>query len=203
MAFRDLIYEVFKIKVMQQISQNLYVLTPQDQWDGSLDGCIKIFLSGSVDLGKPVGWQEKFINGLTKLSDPVSGDERFKSKSFCVLNPKMAVNNPSPTLDNQEFCNKIHWEHQMMSLADIVFCNFMKKSQAPSAIYGLLLNAQAQGKTIVRCPLEYSRYPLVKLVTESYQIPLLGDTGSVVDVMNLAFERCEKFQVNTEFGLGE
>lgn len=189
---------------MQQISQNLYVVGPQDQqWDGSLDGCIKIYLSGSVDLGKPMGWQEKFINGLTKLSDPVNGDDRFKNKSFCVFNPRMPIGNPSPTLDNPEFCGKFRWELQMMGVADVVFCNFLKKSKAPSAIYGLLLSAQTPGKVILRCPLEYSGYPTIKLISEVYQVPLLGDTGSVVDVMGLAYQRCQKFQENTEYGLGE
>ncbi len=195
-------YETIK-KIMQQISQNFYVMTPADQWDGSLDGCIKIYLSGSIDLAKQTGWQEKFINGLSKLSDPVAGDPRIKQKSFCIFNPKMAIGNPSPTLDNPEFCEKIQWEHQMMGLADLVFVNFMKKSKAPSAIYGLLLNAQIPGKTIVRCPIEYSRYPMVKLLSQSYGIPLLGDSGSVKDVLELAIQGCPKFQDNTEYGLGD
>lgn len=188
---------------MQQISQNLYVVSPGDPWDGSLDGCIKIYLSGTVDLGAQLGWQEKFINGLTKLTDPVNGDDRFKTKSFCIFNPKMPIQNPSPTLDNQEFCNKFRWECQMMGTADIVFCNFMKKSKAPSAIYGALLNAQQQGKLIIRCPLEYIGYPTIKLLTESYNIPLLGDTGSVINVMDLAFQTCAKFKETNEFGLGD
>lgn len=189
---------------MQQISQNLYVVNPQDQqWDGTLDGCIKIYLSGSVDLGNNMGWQEKFINGLAKITDPVNGDPRFKTKSYCVFNPKIPIKNPNPTLDNQEFCTKFRWECQMMANSDIVFCNFMKKSKSPSAIYGLLLNAQAAGKTIVRCPLEYMGYPTVKLLTESYQIPILGDTGNVINVMELAYQRCQKFQETNEYGLGE
>jgi hypothetical protein len=178
-------------------------MSPQDTWDDSLSGCIKIYLSGSIDLGNPIGWQEKFINGLTKLTDPVSGDDRFKGKSYCIFNPKMAITNPSPTLDNQEFCGKVLWEYQMMAQSDLVFCNFMKKSKANSAVYGLLLNAQIPGKTIIRCPLEYCRYPMVKLISEAYQIPLLGDSGSVLDVMGLAFDRCEKFKVTNEYGLGE
>lgn len=189
---------------MQQISQNLYVVGPQDQWDGSLDGCIKIYLSGTVELGgQQLGWQEKFINGLTKITDPVNGDPRFKTKSYCVFNPKMPITNPTAALNNPEFCNKFRWECQGMAMADIVFCNFMKKSKSPSAIYGLLLNAQAAGKTIVRCPLEYQGYPVVKLLSESYQIPLLGDTGNVINVMELAYQRSPKFQENNEFGLGE
>ena len=76
---------------MQQISQNLYVLGPTDQWDGTLDGCIKIYLSGSIDLAKDPGWQERFINGLTKMTDPVNGDERLKAKSYCVFNPRLIL----------------------------------------------------------------------------------------------------------------
>lgn len=188
---------------MQQISQNLYVLGPTDQWDGTLDGCIKIYLSGSIDLAKDPGWQERFINGLAKMTDPVNGDERLKAKSYCVFNPRFPIQNPSPTLDNQEFCTKVLWEAQMLGISDIVFVNFMKKSKVSSAIYGFLLSAQSTGKTIVRCPLEYCRYPMVKLLTQAYQIPLLGDSGSVRDVMEIALQSCPKFQEDTEFGLGE
>lgn len=190
-------------KDMQQPSKNLYVLGPNDQWDGSLDGCIKIYLTGSVDLSRDIGWQEKFINGLVKLTDPMSGDPRLRGKSFCVFNPRFPVQNPEPVLENPEFAQKFVWELQGMAMADLVFANFMKKSKVSGAVYGLLLNAQTPGKTIVRCPLEYSRYPMVKLLTDTYQVPLLGDSGSVRDVMEIALDRCPKFQDNTEFGLGE
>jgi len=43
----------------------------------------------------------------------------------------------------------------------------------------------------------------VKLLTQAYQIPLLGDSGSVRDVMEIALQSCPKFQEDTEFGLGE
>lgn len=187
---------------MQQISQNLYVYSPADQsWDGSLDGCVKIYLSGTIDLGTPVGWQEKFINGLTKMTDPVSGDPRFKDKSWVVMNPKVAIGNPEPTLDNQEFCSKFRWELQFMGLADVVFCNFLKKSKSPSAMTGLLMNAGVPGKTIVRCPLEYVSYPVVKLICEHSGIPVLGDMSTVKDVLEYIAENTPKFKENTDLGL--
>ena len=56
---------------MQQINENLLVLSPGDPYDESYENYLKIYLSGSLDLGgKGISWQEKFINGLSKLTTP-------------------------------------------------------------------------------------------------------------------------------------
>ena len=187
---------------MQQIKQNLYVFTPQDGVGPNdiLAGSIKIYLTGTVNLAAQTAWQDKFTSGLARLVDT---DPRLKGKVISILDPRVPLQNPQASLDNPEFVNKTKWELQMMPQSDLIFCNILKKSKAPSALHGLLLNAQVQGKLIVRCPTEYMMYSLVKMLSEVYQIPLLGDSGTTKQVMELAIQGCPKFQEDTVYGLEE
>lgn len=189
---------------MQQINNNLIVLNPGDQWDDIYAGYLKIYLSGSSDLSGALktDWQTKFINAMTRLTDPQVGDTRFNNMKFLIMNPKIPIKNPVPDLSNQEFTMKLQWELQMMSMADGIFCNFLKKSQAPSAMYGFLMNAGTQ-KVVTRCPQEYQGYAYINMICIQYGIPMLGDSGTVIDVLNKFFEYIPKFQEVANTGLTE
>ncbi len=187
---------------MQQINENLLVLNVGDPFDDSYAGFLKIFLSGSTDLSgiAKTDWQTKVINAFTRLTDPYNGDPRFNRMKFILMNPKIPIKNPTMDLSNQEFVSKVQWELEMMDRADGIFCNFLKKSQSPAAIYGFLLNNNT-GKTVVRCPMEYQNYAYINMVCIQRGIPLLGDSGTVVDVLNKFFEVIPKFQEVANYGL--
>ena len=55
---------------MQQINEHLLVLSPGDPYDPSYENYLRIYLSGSLDFSGKLPWQQKFINGLTKLTTP-------------------------------------------------------------------------------------------------------------------------------------
>lgn len=188
---------------MQQPNQNLIVLNVGDPWDDTYSGCLKIFLSGSCDLsGLPKNdWQTKVINSMTRLTDPVNGDPRYNRMKYVIMNPKMPIKNPTPDLSNQEFTQKLQWELQMMNMADGIFCNFLKKSQAPSAIYGFLMNSNTH-KVVVRCPQEYQNYAYINMICIQSGIPMLGDTGTVINVLDKFFEYIPKFQEVANYGFG-
>ena len=91
---------------MQQINENLVVITAGEPWEEAMNDYLKIYLGGSIDLGEKFNWHGKFIQGMTKLTDPISGDPRYNDKKFLIMSPRVPVMNPSPTLDNVEFVNK-------------------------------------------------------------------------------------------------
>jgi hypothetical protein len=188
---------------MQQINDNLIVLNPGDQLDDSMSSYyLKIFLAGSVDLADTFNWQDKFIQGMSKLVDPRMGDPRFKGKKYILLNPRTNITNPAASLDNPEFTTKFSWELAMIKAADAVFCNFLKRAQAPIGMYEFCLAAYT-GKTIVRCPMEYFGYPFVKLVSQDQggALSILGDKATVIDVLLEMFNRIPVFQETTKYGL--
>lgn len=188
---------------MQQINGNVVMISPGDAYDERFEDYLKIYLSGSLDLGgKSTPWQQKFINGLSKLTvkhpnKPELPD--YTGFKFLVFNPLVPVNG-EPSVDNPEFVQKLNWELEMMERSDVIFCNFLKKSVLISAISGYLLNAQT-GKVICRCPIECNFYPQVKVLSDKYGIPLLGNSGSLIDAMKTMFEFIPKFKELANFSL--
>ena len=80
----------------------------------------------------------------------------------------------------------------MMGQADVLFCNFLKKSTMLSAIQGYLLWAQS-GKVVCRCPIESTFYSQIKVISDTFGVPMVGDTGSVIKVMDTIFQSIPKF----------
>ena len=187
---------------MIQVNQNLIVLQPGDQYQESYENYLKIYLSGSLDLGSELPWQQKFINGLEKLTTkhPESPDiPDYSNFKFLVINP-LAPSNGEMSVDNPEFVQKFQWEFGMQQQSDVIFCNFLKKSTLVSAVSGFLLWAQS-GKVVCRCPMESMFYPQVKMVSGSCNVPLVGDTGSVIKVMETIFQSIPKFNELTKYNL--
>lgn len=185
---------------MQQINENLVVISAGEPWEEAMNDYLKIYLGGSVDMGETFNWHNKFIMGMTKLTDPMNGDPRYNDKKFLIMNPRVVVANPSPTLDNPEFVNKKKWDFDMIKKCDVIFCNFLKKSQSPSAINELLLTATS-GKLVVRCPLEYFNYPTVKVISDSFGFPIFGETATTLDILQYMFTAIPKFSAIQNYGL--
>ena len=188
---------------MQQINENLIVLSPGDQLQGVADDCLKIYLSGSLDMsGNGIPWQQKFINGLSKMTVPHPEDPSIPDYSmfkFAVINP-LGPANGEPTLDNPEYVQKTQWALQCQGMVDVIFCNLLKKSKLPSAINDFLIWAQS-GKVVVRAPQESVFFPMISLLSQTFQIPLVSDSGSVIQVMDTMFKSNPKFQELSQYGL--
>lgn len=185
---------------MQQINPNLVLLGAGEQFTPELQGSLKIFLSGSIAFNEKADWQTKVVNAMARLTDPNAGDPRFNRMQFAIVNPKAPIQNPQMNLANQEFTQKTQWELQMYQQVDAIFCNYLKKSQNPMSLTGFLLNAPSR-KVVVRCPAEFAYYAYINLVCLTYGIPLLGDSGTCVDVIAKMFEICPKFQEVAQYGL--
>lgn len=157
------------------------IINAGQKWDDSEDdNYLKIFLTGTV--GEGIDWQDGFIKLLNEMSET----EDYKDYNFLVINPQIEVSNPEISLDNPEFIEKTQWELEMIDKADFIFCNILKKSTSESAIRTLLLELKSQ-KIIVRCPSENIRYPLIKVLCESYNVPVLGAMATMPEILSTAF----------------
>jgi hypothetical protein len=180
---------------MNQINNNIMVLSPGDPFNETYNDFLKIYLSGSLDIsGNGISWQEKFVNGLTKLTTPHPESPEipdYSAYKFLIMNPLCPVSG-EPSIENPQFVEKAQWELGMMEQADVIFCNFLKRSTMLSAIQGYLLWAQS-GKVVCRCPIESMFYSQIKVISEAFKIPMVGDTGSVIKVMETIFQSIPKF----------
>lgn len=188
---------------MQQINENLIVLSPGDPLQEVASDCLKIYLSGSLDVsGSGIPWQQKFINGLSKMTVPHPENPEIPDYSmfkFAVINP-LSPSNGEPTLDNPEYVQKAQWSLQCIGESDVMFCNFLRRSKLPSAINDFLVWSQS-GKVVVRIPGDSVFFPTVKILSDTFGIPMVGESGSVLQVMDAIFSGIPKFAELKQYGL--
>lgn len=191
---------------MQQINPNLIVISPGDPLEEIYGDFIKIYLSGTLSLdSSKICWQQKFINGLNKLMTDTKtplpeGLPDVRQMKFLIMNPLMPTNG-GPTLDNPEFVQKTQWELNCYDASDVIFCNYLKKSNLFQSLQGFFLNSLT-GKVIVRCPIDSPFYGTVKLIGQARNIPVLGDSASLIVVLRQMFEYVPKLQELANFNMG-
>lgn len=190
---------------MQQLSENVIVLNVGDQIPPGTEDSLKIFLTGSIDVG-PGGefnWQAKFQDAFVKLVSPTEGMLAYSRFNYILISNYYVPKNPVPNIFNEEAVNKLDWELGMMEAADCIFVNFLKRSQAalPLFYYGYASRSQ---RVLVRCPEEYKDYWLVYNIAKRFNIPFVpGKIGSVAQIVGMMFSFCPKFQDITRTQLPE
>lgn len=180
---------------MLQVNERIMVLNPGDQMPQVTNDSVKVYLAGTSDFGSPSNdWQQVFIDGLTKLSDPVKGLLLIKNVNWIIFNPHVPPQQQlEPNLDNQEFVQTMQWRMNMMDQADFVFCNILNKSQSPIPVleFGSLLTSK---KLVVHCGERYRLFSQIRMYCEKYKVPLLPGRTLVKDVILAAWNLIPKFQ---------
>lgn len=190
---------------MLNVNEHITVFYPGEQLPQITNDSVKIYLGGTMDFSGNVNndWQQAFIDGLAKLTDPIKGLLLIKDLNFVIFNPKVPMQGPAgPTLDNPEFLKIMNWRLQMQDLADLVFINIMKNSVSPIPVleFGSLLGS---GKLIVRASEMNQVYSHLRIYCEKYQVPLLTGKTSVKDVLLAAGSYLDKFRDSTRYPLPE
>lgn len=118
----------------------------------------KIFLAGSIEMGKAVDWQVLVTNSLKDL--PV-----------VILNPRRDNWDSSweQSIDNPQFNEQVTWELDMLDRADIIAMYFDPTTMSPMSLLELGLYAEL-GKLIVCCPEGFWRKGNVDIVCKRYGI---------------------------------
>lgn len=180
---------------MIQINERITVLNPGDQLPAVTNDAVKVYLGGTMDFSSSVNdWQQIWIDGLTKLSDPISGLLLIKNVNWIIFNPHVPPQQPlAPTLDNPEFVQTMQWRMQMQDIADLVFINIMNKSVSPIPVleFGSLVTS---GKLVLRCGEQHQIYSQIRMYCEKYNVPLLTGKTSVKDVILAAGNYIQKFR---------
>jgi hypothetical protein len=118
----------------------------------------KVFLAGSIDMGKAVDWQRQLIDALGDMD-------------VVILNPRRADWNPAwkPELADEHFAQQVDWELSALEQADVIVMYLAPSSQSPVSLLELGLHARS-GKLVVLCPPGYWRKGNVDAVTARYGI---------------------------------
>ncbi|MNJ86150.1 Nucleoside 2-deoxyribosyltransferase [compost metagenome] len=129
----------------------------------------KVFLAGSIEMGKAENWQEKLEKELQELGE------------ICVFNPRRDDWDASwkQEINNQPFYEQVNWELNGLERADLVVFYFSPETQSPVTMLELGLFARS-GKLVVCCPEGFWRKGNIDIVCEKYEIPMVKNVDDLV-----------------------
>ncbi|WP_442802172.1 nucleoside 2-deoxyribosyltransferase domain-containing protein [Sphingobium sp. CR2-8] len=116
----------------------------------------RLFLGGSIDMGKASDWQRDMIAALA-------------AERVTILNPRRPDWNPAwkPEASDPNFRSQVEWELAALDSADIIILYFAPGSQSPVSLLEMGLHARS-GKLVIFCPDGYWRKGNVDITAERY-----------------------------------
>ena len=116
----------------------------------------RLFLGGSIDMGKASDWQRDMVAALA-------------GERVAILNPRRPDWNPAwkPEASDPNFRQQVEWELAALDSADIIILYFAPGSQSPVSLLEMGLHARS-GKLIIYCPDGFWRKGNVDITAERY-----------------------------------
>ncbi|NWK95234.1 hypothetical protein DM806_06060 [Sphingobium lactosutens] len=116
----------------------------------------RLFLGGSIDMGKATDWQRDMIAALA-------------GERVAILNPRRPDWNPAwkPEASDPNFREQVEWELAALDSADIIILYFAPGSQSPVSLLEMGLHARS-GKLIIFCPEGFWRKGNVDITAQRY-----------------------------------
>ena len=132
------------------------------------DSRLKLFLGGSIDMGKSENWQARI-------------EKQLSNYNVIVLNPRRDDWNKEwqPISTDKNFRKQVEWELSALEASDIVVMYFAPDSQSPISLLEFGLYAKT-GKLIVLCPDGFWRKGNVDIVSEKYNVPTVNTFNELI-----------------------
>lgn len=128
----------------------------------------RIFLGGSIDMGRAPNWQAAITTALSDLD-------------VVLMNPRRPDWNPAwkPIASEPEFRRQVEWELAALDSADIIILYFAPGSQSPISLLELGLHARS-GKTVILCPDGFWRKGNIDITAERYDIEQVANMDALI-----------------------
>jgi len=138
----------------------------------------RIFLAGSIDMGKAENWQQRLERELDCYSDVV------------ICNPRRDDWDSTwvQSIDNPQFNEQVTWELRNIEWSDLVVFYFDPNGQAPITLMELGLCAGREQHSIVCCPDGYWRKGNVEMICDRYEIPLCNTIDDLINLVKVDLE---------------
>ena len=137
----------------------------------------RIFLAGSIDMGKAENWQERLEREFADYEDLVICNPRRDDWDSTWV---QSINNP-------QFNEQVTWELKNIEGADLVVFYFDPNGQAPITLMELGLVAGWDVPAIVCCPDGYWRKGNVEMICYRYGIPLCANIDDFIALIKKEF----------------
>lgn len=145
------------------------VIKPEPKNRVYSDKSIKIFLAGSIEMGKAEDWQAAI-------------PELFKDRNdLTFFNPRRDDWDSSweQKESNPQFNYQVNWELDHLDKADIIFMYFSPETKSPISLLELGLYANLE-KMIVCCPDSFYRKGNVDIVCSRFNIPVYNTMEAAI-----------------------
>jgi len=131
----------------------------------------KVFLAGSIEMGKAGDWQQQVQAALA-------------DQGVLMLNPRRADWNPAwrAEADEPEFRRQVEWELAALEQANIVLMYFAPGTQSPITLLEFGLYARS-GKLLVAAPAGYWRKGNLDITGDRYGVPRFDDLPTLIDAV--------------------
>jgi len=135
------------------------IIVKAPQPSPNIEGYKRVFLAGSIDMGKAEDWQ-------TKITEAV---KEFK---VIIANPRRDDwdENWEQSIDNPNFKEQVTWELENLENSDLIVMVLLKDSVSPISLLELGLFGKDK-KLVIYCPEGFWRKGNVDVVCERYNIP--------------------------------
>jgi nucleoside 2-deoxyribosyltransferase len=133
----------------------------------------RIFLAGSIEMGKAEKWQDRLA-------------EMLKDDDVILFNPRRDDWDSSWTQrkDNPQFYEQVTWELENLDMADVVIFYFDPNTTSPITLIELGLQVgERDKKVIVCCPDGYFRKGNVDIVCERYGAYMVNSLEEIAELI--------------------
>jgi len=177
--FFILIFTLLSISTFAQENKATIIKSPTEL--PLKDNRLKIFLGGSIDMGKSENWQAKL-------------EKELSNNNVILLNPRRDDWNKEwkPISTDKNFREQVEWELSALEYADIIVMYFAPESQSPISLLEFGLYAKTN-KLIVLCPDGFWRKGNVDIVSEIYNIITVNTFNElIVELKKRSFKFIDK-----------
>lgn len=130
---------------------------------------LKVFLGGSIEMGRAIEWQKNII-------------KEFKDDEIMFFNPRRDDWNSKlkQSVDCPEFVEQVDWELKHLKLADIIVMVLDPNTTSPISLLEIGLHANS-GNMIVCCPEGFYRKGNIDIVGLTYDFPVVTTIDGIID----------------------
>ncbi len=161
----------FKYFTFNRKNKCVEVQAPNEFKLNNIEQYTKIFLAGSIEMGKAIMWQPDVISKLS--------------------NEKILFYNPSrddwdssweQVIENPEFNKQVTWELQKQEESDIIIMYFDPNTISPVTLieYGLHVKS---GKLIVYCPDGYFKKGNIDITSAMYDVTMVNSFDELIETI--------------------
>lgn len=132
---------------------------------------LRIFLGGSIEMGKAIKWQDQIIDA-------------FSNESIIFMNPRRDDWDPTwvQSIENTNFFGQVNWELDSLEMADYIVMFIDPNTLSPITLMEIGLHAKS-GKMIVCCPRGFWRKGNVDVVGLKYGYPVVTTIEELIEAI--------------------